>query len=295
MANSSLVAGEFPARWSGERRAYIRGICIHTMETPESYSTARAVAQYFQRITTPASTHYCVDAREIIQCVPEETVAYAAPGVNHDFIQIECAGYAAQSPTEWEDEYSTAMLENLARLCADICRRHGIPATHLTDWQLAGGGHGIIGHVQASQVYRQSDHWDPGPNFPWQKLVSDINSILAGGVPGQQQPRKEENMYLICVDNSHWWVLQDGLAPHQITDWGTVQAFQKLGLERLNLSGNEFNLVRATQEAIAKPATAAQGRIKDIKDMLTGYKGMAPALKASSLLAGVAGKLGIKQ
>lgn len=90
----------------------------------------------------------CVDQDSVVYCLPASAVAFAAPGCNHDGYQVEHAGYARQSPEEWGDAASVAML------------------------QLAAGMSGFVGHDQVSRVYKRSDHTDPGPAFPWSYYMS---------------------------------------------------------------------------------------------------------------------------
>ena len=61
--------------------------------------------------------------------------------------------------------------EQVAPLVADIALRHGIPIKHLTNDELRQGRRGIIGHVQASQVFGGT-HTDPGSSYPWGLLIS---------------------------------------------------------------------------------------------------------------------------
>ena len=80
---------------------------------------------------------------------------------------IELAGFARQSPAEWRDAYSGAVLRQAARLTADVCARYGIPLRRLRAADLVAGRRGVTGHADVSAAFRKSDHWDPGPGFPW--------------------------------------------------------------------------------------------------------------------------------
>jgi N-acetyl-anhydromuramyl-L-alanine amidase AmpD len=155
----------------------VRVIVIHDMEAPETPHTAEDVAKYFQHPDYPSSAHVCVDSDSVVQCVMDSDVAYAAPGANADGIQIELAGYGNQTSDQWMDDYSKMLLRNGANVVAQYCLKYDIPVVHLTNTQLQGGAKGIVGHVQVSQVYKQSNHTDPGPNFPWlyfMKLVQQF-------------------------------------------------------------------------------------------------------------------------
>lgn len=169
-------------------------IALHTLEYPERVGAARWAADYFR--TVQASANYCVDAQEIIGNVWEKDMPWTTPGVNERSISIEQAGYAGQSVSEWADTYSRSMLENTAKLTADICKRNNIPPVLLSNAQLAAGHKGIIHHVQASEVYRMSDHWDCGPNFPWSYFMGRVAQYYGGGTGGivptaPTQPQKD--------------------------------------------------------------------------------------------------------
>jgi len=161
-----------------EPKRRVRVLVVHTMEFPEKMTAARDVARYFSTTNTKASAHVCIDHREIIQCVKDSDVAWAAPGCNSDGIQIELTGYARQTAAQWADEYSMRMLNLAAKACAQYCRKYDIPARRLDDVQLKAGLKGIVGHSQVSAVYKKSDHTDPGPNFPWLFFLMRVSDHL---------------------------------------------------------------------------------------------------------------------
>jgi len=168
-----------PARYIGPKRdGTVRLVVIHTAESPESELGAENLAKYFQRPDYISSPHICTDNNSIVQCVKDSYVAYAAPGANHDGIQIEIAGKAGQSKSQWLDFFSIGALAIAADATAQYCLKYSIPPLHLNDEQLAAGGKGIIGHYQASAVYKKSDHTDPGSNFPWVRFISMVNIFM---------------------------------------------------------------------------------------------------------------------
>lgn len=157
----------------------VRGVCIHDMEFPEKLTAAEDVARYFQKPDYPSSAHICVDNDSIVQCVKDSDEAAGCPGINHDFIHIELAGFGKQKKMEWWDRYSLAMLAIGADATAQYCLKFELPPVHLTNAQLAAGGKGIIGHYQASQVYKKSDHTDPGPEFPWIQFMAMVQNSIS--------------------------------------------------------------------------------------------------------------------
>jgi N-acetyl-anhydromuramyl-L-alanine amidase AmpD len=152
----------------------VRVVVIHSMEAPEKGETAENVARFFQNTQNPASAHLCIDNNSIVQCVFDNDIAFAAPGVNSDGIQLELAGFAKQTREEWMDAYSILVLENAANAAAQYCLKYNIPIEHLSDAELEAGQKGIIGHVQATRVYKKSTHTDPGEGFPWDHFIERV-------------------------------------------------------------------------------------------------------------------------
>jgi N-acetyl-anhydromuramyl-L-alanine amidase AmpD len=141
-------------------------VVIHTAEYPELPESAEWVANYFAKPGAPkASAHYMVDASEVIQGVWDKDVAWAAPGANHNGIQIEHAGYAKQTKKDWSDDYSKRMLARSAKLTARLCRKHNIPVRWVSPSQLRAGRRGLTSHANVSAAFKRSSHWDPGPNY----------------------------------------------------------------------------------------------------------------------------------
>lgn len=165
-----------PAHYYEGREKQLRLIVIHTMEAAESPKTAENIAEYFASGAVVASAHACVDQDSVVVCLPPFDTAFAAPGANADGYQIEHAGYAAQDGAGWNDDASQSMLKLSAAHARPIALAAGIPLKHLTNAELAAGEAGFVGHNQVSDVYKRSDHWDPGPNFPWDQYMDIVNN-----------------------------------------------------------------------------------------------------------------------
>jgi N-acetyl-anhydromuramyl-L-alanine amidase AmpD len=146
-------------------------VVIHTMEVAETSSAAEVCARWFQNPASEVSAHYCVDADSVVQCVREDDIAWHARGGNTNSIGIEQAGYAGQKALGWNDDYSRAVVERAARLTSEVCARYGIPVRRIRAADLVAGRRGITGHADVSAAFRKSDHWDPGPDFPWTRFL----------------------------------------------------------------------------------------------------------------------------
>ncbi len=163
-APSLLLARHFTVG----RTSPVSLIVIHTAEVDCRVGAAAAVARYFAGPTAPqASAHYVVGPELVVQCVRESDTAWHAPGANPRAIGIELTARATWSAEQWAAPEVEAMLARAAGVVAGICRRHGVPLEHIEAEALRMGVSGIPGHVDVSQAFHKSDHFDPGPHFPW--------------------------------------------------------------------------------------------------------------------------------
>ncbi len=170
------------------RPGQIELVVLHAMEAAEKPDTAEAVARWFAGPDAPrASVHYCIDSNSIVATVRDEDTAWHAPGANHNGLGIEHAGYSIQSPLQWDDTYSRAMLWRSARLVAAKCIEHGLPAAWLSPEDLLAGRRGITSHWNVTLAFRRSDHTDPGPGFPHERYVLWVQRVIAARL--RQRPR----------------------------------------------------------------------------------------------------------
>lgn len=167
----------------------IRAIVIHTAECKETSKAAEALASWDAGPNAPrASWHFAVDNDSITQSVDCLNTAWHAALVNGQTIGIEHAGFAAQTPDGWRDEYSKALLERSANLVAVLCERYSIPVIRpsLADisrsWQ--GSGRvplGIFGHWDVTRAIPHSGtHVDPGVWFPWDSYLARVLELAPG-------------------------------------------------------------------------------------------------------------------
>lgn len=160
-------------------------VVLHTMEYPERPTGAEWCASYFAGTSAPrASAHYMVDNDTVVQGVRDEDVAWAAPGANHNGLQIEHAGYAAQGTADWADAYSSSMLALSARLVAKLCARHSLPVRFVDAEGIKAGRWGITTHAEVTKAFpvvngQRMTHWDPGPNFPMNTYIAAVKSVTA--------------------------------------------------------------------------------------------------------------------
>jgi peptidoglycan hydrolase-like protein with peptidoglycan-binding domain len=170
------------ARFYGKRRTVVDLIVLHCMEGPESSTRAERCAEYMSTLPVDAgakSAHYYVDSDSVVQGVHDHLVAYAAPGCNHNGLQIEHAGYARQTRAEWLDDFGTRMLWLSAQLVARKLRERSLPIRFLRAADLLKkGARGITTHHEVSIAFGRSDHHDPGPGFPMTWYLGQVQLAL---------------------------------------------------------------------------------------------------------------------
>lgn len=184
-----------PNRYDGRARP-IRLLVVHTMQVAETPTVAEAVARSFADPKRRASAHVCSDNNSDVRCVYDDDTAWAAPGANADGLHWEAAGRAEQTPAQWADPYSTALLRRGHHVFADWSRLYRIPVRQLTNAQLADGrSKGIVTHNQVSQVFKLSSHWDPGLSFPMRSFLAGISAVLGTRPPASSIPPLKAPVY----------------------------------------------------------------------------------------------------
>jgi N-acetylmuramoyl-L-alanine amidase len=147
------------------RRTVVRGVVLHCTDTVEMADRAEKCAAYFATTERIASAHYACDEDSIVQCVPEDAVAYGARGANRFRVHIEHAGLARQTREQWLDAPGIAMLDRSAQLVAEIALRRGFPIAWVDSAGLLRNEPGITTHAECSRAFGGTHH-DPGPFFP---------------------------------------------------------------------------------------------------------------------------------
>jgi len=151
----------------------------------------------------PVSSHYLVAANppRLLRLVPEQRRAWHAgksqwrgySALNASSIGIEIVNDGNRGRREGPfAPWDAAQMEAVVALVRDVAERHGVPPHH------------IVGHSDIAPQRKQ----DPGPAFPWQRLVQ------AGLVPWPDESlvAQAEQRYATAVPNVAWF--QEKLAAH---------------------------------------------------------------------------------
>lgn len=155
-------------------------VVLHTMEFWERGDSAEWCAQYFATSDRKGSAHMNVDCDSITRSVLDKDVAWGANGVNHNGLHIEHAGFAAQGPADWGDDYSVAMLVRSAHLTATWCQLYDIPPVFIDEHGLTAGLRGITTHRCAEIAFPYGGHTDPGVDFPIDSYIGAVEGFLEG-------------------------------------------------------------------------------------------------------------------
>lgn len=158
-------------------------IVIHSTEGHEGPNKDIDVSAMFARgdLEKKRSAHYVVDSDSVTHCVDDNLPAWHCGKTGNRLgIGIELCGRASQSYESWHDEFSLPMLCIAARLIAELCKRHGIPPVHVTSNELRAGASGITTHASISIAWGETNHTDPGKEFPMSKLVSAVAIAMRG-------------------------------------------------------------------------------------------------------------------
>jgi len=134
---------------------------------------ARNEASYATRRTDGVSAHFFVDHAEVIQSLDTADVAGHAGSWqgNQYSIAVEITGLTSWSRQRWLDSVAW---DKLGAVLAAVARHHNIPPVRVTVEQMKANPQvrGAYDHNQMRLAWGGTDHTDPGPNFPWDRLLS---------------------------------------------------------------------------------------------------------------------------
>lgn len=178
-------------------------IVVHTSE-PGPYArgknpgTAIGLGRYISSPSVQASYHIMVDPNgDVCRSLVDEDRAWAAGGIaNNEGYHICAVGWSAWSREEWLS--MPRMLDSMAVEIARWCKKEGIPANFVPAKDLPNNVWGITGHGDTAIAWRQTDHTDPGRNFPYDVLLDKVKTILG------QKPVSQKTAIQLCREANSW-------------------------------------------------------------------------------------------
>lgn len=253
------------------RRNRLRAIVLH-----HNAGTLTTEGCYWAWQTRKASAHYQVEVDGTIgQLVADRDTAWHAGKANPYTIGIEHANN--RLAPAWT--ISEATLENGAHLVAALCLAYGLgvptwgvnvyPHQHFMNT----GCPGAIAGVQRDRYMSRARAW-------YEAMKNSKSTI-------ENVSRKDTEM-LLLVD-SKWWYQTQGEYARYIQDPDVLQKLSQV-LPTVRISQDQLT---ANWIVMSKDHTSLGSRVREIKDLLTGFPGMDDSLKRTSILGKVAEKLGI--
>lgn len=167
---------------------HVRLVVLHTAEGARTNASLYA---YFDR-TQAASCHAGIDENGVSDgWVPYDRAAWTLRNGNPYSDNAEICGFASWSREEWLKH--PGMLAGAAAWVRARCLARGIPIVKLSPAEVRAGKAGVCGHVDYTQATGDGTHWDPGPGFPWDLVISAAKGSGGGGSsPGADQ--EEDDM-----------------------------------------------------------------------------------------------------
>lgn len=190
-----------PDRYNPTSILVKRGVVVHDSESGDA-SASRLIALLQGPGDRPsgngfygAGYHAVTDgAGGYVALADASAGPFAAPPVNADWWHVCMPGFAAQTRAEWLDPLSVSHRRGVAKFIYDKWLEDGKTWAlgFIFAADLARGIQGYTSHYQVSMAWKKSNHYDPGPQFPFDLLEADIQLILAAA--NQQTDPEEDEM-----------------------------------------------------------------------------------------------------
>jgi hypothetical protein len=143
-------------------------VAIHTAQGARKAEDLRA---YFERPEINASSHAIVDDNVLLDnLVPYDRAAWTLRDGNAISDNLEICAFAEWSREEWLRH--PRMLALTAQWIRQRCLARGIPIAKIGPAGVRLRVAGVIGHIDYTEGTNDGTHWDPGPNFPWDVVLS---------------------------------------------------------------------------------------------------------------------------
>lgn len=107
--------------------------------------------------------------------VPYTDTAWTGPPINEESDTLEVCGFARWSREEWLAH--GPMLETVAKWLAWRAAVRQLPLLKRSTADLLNGLPGVTGHVDITNAWHQSDHQDPGGNFPYDTVLARARTL----------------------------------------------------------------------------------------------------------------------
>ncbi|WP_433078838.1 N-acetylmuramoyl-L-alanine amidase [Dactylosporangium sp. CA-052675] len=216
------------------------GIAIHNTSNT---APADGEAAYATRRTDGVSSHFYCDGVKVIQSLDTSARAGHAGSSqgNQNAVAVEITGTNDKSRDWW---LANVAWSQLGAVLAQVCRAYGIQVRRasVAEMQANPKVRAFYSHDDMRRAWGGTDHTDPGPAFPWDRLFSAVNAALSGGdddmTPEQDERLKNIDTWLRCL----------------------IQGDAQIPLKNNGQTSNWPNKLGATVARIDATATALAGR-----------------------------------
>jgi hypothetical protein len=181
MANSSSRSGR-----------NVIWVCVHTAEGIRKATDLRA---FFERSKDSSAHAVADDVTLLDNLVSYSQAAWTLRNGNSRSDNLELCGFASWSRDEWLTNHK-GMLNNAAAWIKTRCIARGIPIRKLDAAGVRRGDAGVIGHVDYTNGTGDGTHWDPGPGFPWDYVITRAAGAASALTPTRLIDDEESNMQL---------------------------------------------------------------------------------------------------
>lgn len=189
--------------WSN-RNSPVRLIVLHTAQGARTF---QSLGSFFSNSSSGVSSHTGIDDTlgTIGEYVKRPNKAWTQAAANPYSIATELCAFAEWNSQEWQRHPN--MLENASQWIAEEAAYFGIPIRRLTAQQAQDGKtKGVCQHVDLGSA--GGNHWDCGPNFPMDSVLSRANQIASGDAGPVNQ--WSDDMVIQEPDGKIYWCIYNG-------------------------------------------------------------------------------------
>jgi hypothetical protein len=186
MANRFVQARSYGGAFrSGQPRL----IVIHSLEAPPRRGLAYDLAAGWLQ-NAGVSPQHMTDPGETVDTLRPGIVGYHCGNGNQQSVGLEVTGYAGWSKDQWLDPTAFAAVRLDAKQGAAVAKHYGIPMRWLSLAQIRNGERGFCTHNDISLTLGGTNHWDPGPNFPYGIFMQMVQQFAGGwdGIKDDPKP-----------------------------------------------------------------------------------------------------------
>ena len=219
--------------YSSRGGATVTTIVLHTAEGATTYQSLGA---FFANPASGVSSHVGIDDTPgtVGEYVPRTGKAWTAANANPWAVQAELCAFASWTPAQWQAH--PTMLANTAAWIAEEAQAFAIPIRALSAADAQNPNvRGCCQHADLGAM--GGGHWDCGPNFPYQQVLS----MAAGGAGPIPPPPEEPEMVIVRNPRGACCLLDGSGKKLPIVDQASLQSYVAAGLKTVNLTDTDFN------------------------------------------------------